>query len=188
MAKKKRKRQKQKPAATAEPRRASRLPLVCLAVILALALAIRIYPVMFSPETFRAGLGIFDDSYLYNAIAYNLYKGNGFSGTDYGGSLGRGENKPGLKYEPAIVRAPLYPFFMAGVYKMFGGEEDIRSRSTWRTNFDKVRLTQCVLDAFVWISVFLIAWAVYPASTWPGLIADGLTGRSSRECSRSGGR
>ncbi len=171
MTKKKRKGQKQKPAVTAGPHRVSGLPFVCLGVIFVVALAIRIYPVIYSPETFRLGLGGFGDSYLYNTIAYNLYKGNGFSGTDYGGSLGRGVNKPGLEYEPAIVRAPLYPSFMAGVYKIFGGEENMRSPSTWRKNFDKVRLTQCVLDAFVCFLVFLIVRSMYLASAWPGLIA-----------------
>src|SRR5712692_8334878 len=145
----KKKRPTQKLAVAAMPRRPPRLPSVSLGVIFVVALAIRVHPVVDSPETFRGGRGMFGDTYLYNAIAYNLYKGNGFSGTDYGGSVGRGENKPGLTYEPSIVRAPLYPFFLAGVYKVFSSHEDVPSPSTWRKNFDRVRLTQCVLDAFV---------------------------------------
>jgi len=171
MGKKKRKRPTQKLAVAAEPRRPPRLPSVSLGVIFVVALAIRVHPVVDSPETFRGGRGMFGDTYLYNAIAYNLYKGNGFSGTDYGGSVGRGENKPGLTYEPSIVRAPLYPFFLAGVYKIFSSHEDVPSPSTWRKNFDRVRLTQCVLDAFVCFLVFFTTRSVFPAPAWPALVA-----------------
>ena len=171
MGKMKRTRQKQKLAAAVEPQRASRLPYLSLGVILVVALAIRIHPVVYSPEASRGGRGMFGDTYLYHAIAYNLYKGNGFSGTDYGGSLGLRENKRGLPYEPAIVRAPLYPLFLAGVYTVFGSHEAMRSPSAWRETFDRVRLTQCVLDAFVCLLVFFITRSVFPAPAWPALVA-----------------
>jgi hypothetical protein len=175
MAKKNRKRHRPAVESTPEVRRAgSAAPFVLLGVILAAALAIRIYPVIESPETFRGGLGIFGDTYLYNAIAHNLYRGNGFSGTDYGGSLGIGENSPDLTYEPAVSRAPLYPLFLAGVYSVFGRHEARPTPDGWRTNFDRVRLVQCVLDTVTCLLVFLMARGVFPAPVWPAIVAAAL--------------
>jgi hypothetical protein len=170
----KRSKRQRTPEVIAGPPRTLSPTSLWLASIVVLALVVRVYPVLSSPETARNGFGIFGDTYLYNLIAYNVYMGNGFSGTDYGGSVGRGENGRGLPYEPAVVRPPGYPLFMAAIYAVFGRYEDMLSPTTWHRNLDKVRLAQCVLDALVPLVLFCLVKTIYPASPWPGLIAAAL--------------
>jgi hypothetical protein len=177
--KRKRARKKPAPATAVRPQRASPFPFLVLGVIVVVALAIRIDPVVSAPEAARYGLGPFGDSYLYHAIAYNLHEGNGYSATDDGASLGLHAATPGLIYEPAIVRAPLYPLFLAGVYTLLGSREAAPSPSAWRAIFDRVRLTQCVLDAAVCVLVFLMTRQLVPASSWPALIAATLCANPS---------
>ena len=59
-----------------------------LILIFLAALFIRIDPVLMTPEPIRAGFGPFGDSFLYHNIAYNLYKGHGYSGIDNGSAFG----------------------------------------------------------------------------------------------------
>ena len=60
---------------------------VALSVILSLGLWIRLHPIVSNPEEYRRGLGPFGDTQLYHRIAYNLYQGHGFSGTDDGRAI-----------------------------------------------------------------------------------------------------
>ncbi|MDD5730658.1 MAG: hypothetical protein PHN57_05975, partial [Candidatus Omnitrophica bacterium] len=74
--------------------------------ILVLALAIRLYPVIKSPETLRSGMGQFGDSYLYNDIASNLYKNKGFVSSPISGAGGPEQTS----FQPVVTRGPGYPF------------------------------------------------------------------------------
>ncbi|MFC1645809.1 ArnT family glycosyltransferase [Candidatus Omnitrophota bacterium] len=142
-----------------------------LVIIFLAALAIRLYPVINSPEKVRYGLGPFGDTHLYHRIAYNLYKGNGFSGIDDGRAYGLGQKEESLEYEPAITRGPAYPLFMYFVYKYFGHPDAMKSIKNWHKNWDKIRIVQCILDATICLLVFFIVKLIYPAYIWPALIS-----------------
>ncbi|MCK9615026.1 MAG: glycosyltransferase family 39 protein [Candidatus Omnitrophica bacterium] len=143
-----------------------------LGVIFVMALIVRLYPVIGTTETaYRYGFGIFGDTELYHVIAYNLYKGNGFSGTDDGRAFGLKGGGTNIEYEPAITRGPVYPFFISMVYKIFGSEKNMESIHTWRINLDKVRIVQCFMDAFVCILVFLITFLICQKSFFPAIIS-----------------
>ncbi len=146
---------------------------ILLAAIFVTALIIRLSPVIQTPETFRNGFGPYGDTYLYHVLAYNLYKGNGFSGTDKGQAFGfKVDEKP--KYEPAIVRGPVYPFFLSMVYRIFCSEKDMQYLEVWHKNWDKVRIAQCLLDAIVCILVFFISRVISKKSFIPALISSVL--------------
>lgn len=154
--------------------RSARTPYVTAAILIAIVLAaltVRIYPVTKHPEPVRNGFGSFADSRAYHQIAYNLYKGHGFSGTFTNAAYGMPGTPENVKYEPAIYRPPAYPAFIFLVYKIFGSANDMDSVDTWRRNWDKVRIAQCVVDSAVCILVFLIVRLIYPANTLPALLA-----------------
>src|SRR5262245_47025379 len=89
--------------------------LVLLALITLFAAGIRVAPLLIHPETQRNGLGQFGDTSGYHRIAANLMRGNGYSAT-YDGSAFGGTAQHVDQYNPAITRAPGYPFFLATVY------------------------------------------------------------------------
>lgn len=79
-----------------------------------------------------------DDGHFYSQIARNLLDHRGYSGE---------EEEP---YVPTYVRVPGYPLFLAGVYAVFG-----------RDNNTAVRVIQSLLDTSTCWLVFLLAlvWA-----------------------------
>ncbi|MBF0384807.1 MAG: YfhO family protein [Candidatus Omnitrophica bacterium] len=145
-----------------------------LALIILLALTIRIYPVIKNPETYRHGFGPFGDSAQYHVMAYNIYRGNGVSSSESNRAWGYPPLNTKRVYEPAITRGPVYPFFIATVYKLFGKEEHMNSIETWRHNWDKVRVAQCVMDALLCVVLFLMARVIYPDKFMPALLASFL--------------
>lgn len=145
-----------------------------LSIIFIAAFTIRLYPVINSPERIKKGFGPFGDAHLYHCIAYNLYNGNGFSGTDDGTTYGTSKERKTTEYEPAINRGPVYPYFIYLIYKFFGNTEAMKSFGTWHKNWHKVRIAQCILDASICISVFLIVRLICPQSLWPAFISSFL--------------
>ncbi len=145
-------------------------------MILATALFVRIYPVVHHAhdKEDNYGLGRFVDTRLYHRIAYNLYTGNGFSGTDDGRAYGLAGSGKALRYEPAVTRGPVYPFFLNLVYRCLGDPQDAKSVFTWQHNWDKARITQCILDVLTCLIVFFITRLIFPASPYPALISAGL--------------
>ncbi len=142
----------------------------CLGIIFIAALIIRIYSIYHPPVENIYGLGPYSDSALYHTIGYNLARGYGFSGDTRGLELGIGE-VDGSRLEPAIVRGPVYPFFISAVYKYLCCESDMKVIEDWHRNWDKVRIVQAVLDASVCLVVFLIVVLIYPASLWPAFLS-----------------
>ena len=143
-------------------------------LVFVFALSLRLYYVLDNPEAYANGLGPYGDTPLYHKIAFNLYSGNGYSGADNGAAFGMPGGQEDVNYEPVIMRAPLYPYFVSFVYKFFCDPGDMESIDTWHKNWNKVRTVQAVLDAFVCIFVFFIVRIIYPSSFWPALIAAGL--------------
>jgi 4-amino-4-deoxy-L-arabinose transferase-like glycosyltransferase len=155
----------QKPAPGRTSWRNGRVPeAILLAVVFLMALAASLYPIIHSPVRIRHGFGPFGDSYLYHTLAYNLYEGHGFSGTDDGRALGLPHKDNPLAYEPSVTRGPVYPFFLCAVYKVFGNREAMASVDTWHLNWDRVRIVQCVLNAVTCLLVFWIARVIRPES------------------------
>ena len=140
-------------------------------MVFLIALAVNFYPILRSPVRIRHGYGYFGDSYLYLKLAYNLYEGHGFSGTDDGGALGLPHPERPPTYEPSVTRGPVYPVFLCVVYKVFGSREAMASRDTWHVNWDRVRVVQCVLNAVTCLLVFWIARVIRPESFWAALTA-----------------
>lgn len=151
------------------PSRRATVEAVLLAIIVLLAAAVRLEPLVTSPETQRNGYGQFGDTLLYHLIAVNLWQGNGFSATDDGSAFG-GASVAVDRYAPAITRPPVYPAFLAAVYSFVGDPKDT-TLATWRTRWDAARLTQGVLDALTCVLVFLLARALAPSSPWAPLTA-----------------
>ena len=147
-----------------------------VALIFISALSVRMYYVLDNPDMYANGLGPYGDSPLFHKMGFNIYSGNGFSSSDNGAAFGMVPDDKNIKYEPVIMRAPLYPFFIAVIYKFFCNPKDMESISTWHINWNKVRIAQCVLDAIVCIFVFLIVRSIYPGSYWPAIISAGLQG------------
>lgn len=143
---------------------------VLLGIVFLVALAASLLPIIRSPVTLRNGFGPFGDSYLYHAIAYNLYEGHGFSGTDDGRALGLPHPDAPLEYQPAVARGPVYPVFLCAVYTLFGSREAMGSVDTWHVNWDRVRIVQCVLQAIACLFVFGIARTM-GAPLWPAWTA-----------------
>jgi 4-amino-4-deoxy-L-arabinose transferase-like glycosyltransferase len=131
-----------------------------MVVVVLVALAIRVYPIVADPELDRGGLGPFGDSYLYAIVAANVCTGGGFAGADHG---------------PEIVRPPLYPLFVCAIFRLTGTAPDaLRAAATLRPALDRVRLAQAVLDAIVCVLVFLIVRTIRPSSPWTATLAAGL--------------
>jgi len=86
-----------------------RVAAVALTAIVVLALAVRLQPMLAHPETRRGGLGIFGDSWLYEALGFNLALGRDFAVV---APAARGHAAPPV-YEPVITRGPAYPFFIS---------------------------------------------------------------------------
>lgn len=145
-----------------------------LLVIFGIALAIRLYPILSTPETSRAGFGPFGDSYLYHKIAYNIYKGNGYSGIDDGRAFGLPQKEQNMIYEPAITRGPVYPFFLASVYYLWGDETAMESLNRWHVNWDLVRIVQSLLDAMICLLIFGVARYLYSDTYLPAFVAAAL--------------
>lgn len=145
-----------------------------LLLIFGAALAMRFYPLVASPEEIRTGFGPFGDSFLYHKIAYNLYRGNGYSGIDDGSAFGVAE--PDLKtvYEPAITRGPVYPFFIALIYRIWGDPTAMESINRWHVNWNRVRVVQSVLDALICLLLFFVMRVLYPEHNLPAFLAAGL--------------
>ena len=89
------------------------------------------------------GQPINSDQALYDSVAQNILSGQGFiyHGKDAG-------------------IEPLYPLFLAGVYKFFGH------------NYNAVRIVQIVLFALTTVSVYLLAEKIFnkKIAVWSGLI------------------
>lgn len=142
-----------------------------LCAVFIIALVVRLYPVLKSPEQYRSGIGVFGDSFAYHYIGYNVYSGNGFSATNDGTAFGTNYPKKDIWYEPAITRGPGYPIFLAAVYKFFGNAEDMKHVKRWKHNWQKVRIAQCVVDAFTCLLVFFLVRFISSHSYLPALIA-----------------
>jgi 4-amino-4-deoxy-L-arabinose transferase-like glycosyltransferase len=142
-----------------------------LLVLFLLALAIRMQAVLAYPEEIRSGFGPFTDTHLYHSIAFNLVNGNGFSGIDNGAAYGMPSDKNPDEYTPAIIRGPVYPFFLASVYSLLGNDDQMRSLETWHIILNRVRVVQGVLDALICIIVYLMVRAVTPQYIMPALFA-----------------
>ena len=144
---------------------------IFLVIIFIIALFIRLYPVLKTPEPIFQGFGPYGDSYLYHVIGYNLYKGNGFSGLENGQVFGSKTVEIPPKYQSAITRGPVYPFFISMVYRIWGKQNDMATMTTWHKNWDKIRIIQCFLDAFVCLIVFFIDQTIIKDSIFPALIS-----------------
>jgi hypothetical protein len=151
-----------------------------LASIFIIALIIRIAYSLIMAETFAShkpwmprGLGYFGDSHLYHRVAYNLYKGNGFSGSFSGEAYGIPLVEVN-QFKPLFVRGPMYPLFVSSVYKFACNQKDMESKTTWIRCWNKVRIAQCILDSIICLLVFFIVRLIYPPSFWPAIIASGL--------------
>ncbi len=120
----------------------------------------------------KNGIGTFGDTYLYHKIAYNVYKGHGFSGIDDGSAFGYppAVKKP-IDYKPEIVRGPVYPLFMSLVYDFAIHPGKMNSPKAWYPVFTDVRIVQCFLDAFIVLLIFFMVRMIYPASRVPAIIA-----------------
>lgn len=100
-------------------------------LIFLLAFLLRLLLIKFIPYPFYPVK--VDDAHAYDVMASNIIKGNGFSGE---------ENPP---YKPVIVRTPVYPLFLAGIYAVFGQAYNI------------VRVIQALLDSITCFLVYLIS-------------------------------
>jgi hypothetical protein len=137
-----------------------------LLAIVSVALAIRLYPVLSSPEKDRFGLGPFGDSYGYHIAAYNLFLGKGFSVTE--------EGRAAPTYCPVFTRGPGYPFFISLIYKLFSDDKVLASLPRWHMALDRVRVAQCVMDSLCCVLIFFIVRIICPGSLWVPLISSAL--------------
>ena len=142
--------------------------IISLTIIFLIAFLIRLYP---SPiEKVRAGLGQFGDTNLYHQIAYNLCTGKGFSGVDDGSAYGQ-PKRPDVVYEPAVTRAPGYPFFMCVIYRLFGLSDDNGATATWHLYWNQVRNVQAFLDASLCLTIFFMVRMIAKTGYRAALIA-----------------
>ena len=93
--------------APSERTRRAGVEAVLLALVVALALILRLGPEIRSPESEHNGHGPFGDTQLYHRIAVNLLRGNGFSSTDDGSAHGTERIEP-ERYE--LSASPFYRF------------------------------------------------------------------------------
>ncbi len=149
-----------------------------LLLIFGAALAVRLYPVLVTPEPIRAGFGPFGDSFLYHNIAYNLYKGNGYSGIDNGSAFGMPQPGKPMGFEPAVTRGPVYPVFLAAVYRLWGDAKAMGSINRWHVNWDRVRIVQSILDALICLLLFRAVRVLLPDHRLPAFLAAALYGVS----------
>ncbi|CAB1061318.1 hypothetical protein D1BOALGB6SA_6091 [Olavius sp. associated proteobacterium Delta 1] len=154
------------------------LRIVGMLLIFGAALAIRLYPILVTPEPIRNGFGPFGDSYLYHKIAYNLYKGHGYSGIDNGSAFGRPMTDKIVDFEPAISRGPVYPVFLASLYCLWADGTATESRNRWQVNWDIVRIVQSILDAIICLLLFWLVRVLYPDRYLPAFLAAVLYGAS----------
>jgi hypothetical protein len=140
------------------------LSLAPVVIALLLGFTLRLLPVI-EGDPYRKGFGAFGDSYLYHVIAYNLIRGQGFSGNPAPGVFGKDkwDGKP-IEARPVIMRAPLYPAFIATVYTLFGSSKAMESRDTWPVNWDRLRVVQIILDSLVVVLLFLLVKQLLPSS------------------------
>ncbi len=145
-----------------------RVAVVAVACVLAVALAVRVYPLLAEPETRRGGIGIFGDSVLYEAIGRSLAEGRGFT-VPVSRTTAAGTRVPAGD-EPVITRGPVYPGFIALVYRALGALGiDPAADRVWSMN--AVRRVQAVIDAVTCLGVFALARALWPRSVLPALVA-----------------
>lgn len=156
---------KEPPRRSVSGRRPGPIAAVVLTAVLGVALIVRVQPLLANPEVRNGGLGIFGDSWLYETLGYNLAQGNGFAVAPP-----RPFSLPPAAYEPVITRGPVYPFFIALVYRTMGVGASPDARARWR-QLDRVRLAQAVLDGLNCLAVFGIAVAIWPGSFVPALLA-----------------
>lgn len=147
--------------------------LVLLGIFL-VALFVRIDPILMTPEPIQFGFGPFGDSTLYHTIAYNLYAGNGYSGIDNGRAFGRPRGGTDVEYKPAVTRGPVYPVFLAAVYRLWGDAAAMQSLERWHLNWDRVRIVQSVLDALLCLVLFSAMRILYPGRYLPAILAAAL--------------
>jgi len=103
---------------------------VFLLSIFVLALLLRLGFIFLYPLT-----EVRDDALGYDSIAKNIISGKGFA---YGG-----------EDFPTIRRGPIYPYFLASIYLVFGH------------NYDIVRVFQATLDSVTAIILFLIGVSIF---------------------------
>lgn len=146
-----------------------------LGVIFLCALIFRLIYVFNHPVTHDNGIGIDYDSHLYHRIAYNLYDGKGFVVSEDGAAeYGLVPEGSEITYHPEIGRAPVYPLFLAFIYKYFCDPADMESINTWHRNWDKVRVAQSFVDAAGTLLVFFIVRVILPSSLLPAIISSVL--------------
>jgi hypothetical protein len=139
-----------------------------LLLILTVALAVRLQPMLAHPETRREGLGPFGDSALYLALGFALVDGNGFAVSP----------APGLPPEPVIMRGPVYPFYVSLVYRAWralAGPDALRRPTARNEVFAAIRQSQAVLGALDCLAVFALTRVLWPSSFVPALLAALLT-------------
>lgn len=129
-------------------------------LIFLVALLFRLQSYYAAPEKIRGGMGPFGDTIIYQKLAYNLYKGNGFSAQRADYVFGRPE--AAIEFKPAITRAPVYPFFMSLVFALWGDPEAMKSPATWYVNWDRIRYVQCFFDSTICILFFFLMQVLYP--------------------------
>ncbi len=137
-------------------------------LVVVLALAVRLYPMLAHPETRRGGLGAFGDSALYLALGFALADGTGFAVAP----------APTLPPEPVIMRGPVYPFYVSLVYRAWRAlaGPDALQRPTARSEvFAAIRRSQAVLGALDCVAVFALTRVLWPSSFVPALLAALLT-------------
>ena len=149
-----------------------------LLLIFGAALAIRLFPILVTPEPVKAGFGPFGDSALYHRIAYNLCKGHGFSGVDNGSAFGLPRPGQPVVYEPAIARGPVYPAFLASIYRFLGDAAAMESIKRWHVNWNRVRIVQSIIDALICLLLFWAVRVLYPDRYLPAFLAAALYGVS----------
>lgn len=142
-----------------------------LCALLALALLLRLAYASYPPESARHGLGPFGDSWSYHVIAFNLARGAGYTASDAGAAKGLGADAaPVTHSEPAATRAPLYPLFLATIYRLAGlGERPGPEQLT--TAFTLVRIVQCALGALGCLLCYLLVRAWLPGERRGALLA-----------------
>jgi hypothetical protein len=139
-----------------------------LLLVAALALAVRLEPMLAHPEARRGGLGAFGDSALYLALGVAIADGNGFAVSP----------EPGLPSEPVIMRGPVYPFYVSLVYRTWRaltGPEALRRPTARGEVFAAIRQSQAVIGALDCVAVFALTRVLWPSSFVPALLAALLT-------------
>ncbi|MCX5697329.1 MAG: glycosyltransferase family 39 protein [Candidatus Omnitrophica bacterium] len=129
---------------------------ILVIIVFAIALVLRLYPFSGLSSQDPNPVVLVSDSFVYTALAYNIFKGQGYSIT------GPQDKNPTAR--PFFNRPPGYPYFMAMVFALFGKSH----------RFDILRVVciiQGVLDAFCCILIFFIATTIYPRSPLPAFIS-----------------